>query len=222
MSFLRPIPPKSFAVARVNQMLGRIYSLALLAITTEALVNGFNEIQYLNPIVFFISVGLLALVVTGIFVSQWFSADGVFWLKAIAILSAVLFITWPLHFDPNQVLPESFQPWIWWLIGISSVAAGASFRFSIGVSYLVAISAGWLVLKISPFGGSGSLIDAVQDSLHTFIFASMMVAMVLALRWEAAKADSANQLAIATAVGADARKLFPCPRASTKGSFTTV
>jgi len=200
MSFTRPIPPKSFSVSRVNKMLGRIYSLALVGISIEALVNGFSQLQYLNQYVFYPSVLVLVLVVAAILYTQWFSDFSAFWLKSIAYLSGLLLLTWPLHFNPDQALPYSFQPWIWWLVGISSVAAGTSFSFRLGIAYLFAISGGWLILKTSSFGGPGQLIDAIQDTIHSFIFASMLVAMVLALRWEAAKVDAANQLAIETVV----------------------
>jgi signal transduction histidine kinase len=182
-------------------MLGRIYSITLIGIITEALVNGFSQINYLNQVVFWISAGALVLVVLGVFVSQWFVQwQANFWLRAIALLSLLLLASWPLHFDTSQSLPASFQPWIWWTIGISALAAGTTFRFSIGVSYLLLVSIAWPILKTSPFGGSGEFLVAIQDALHLFIFAAILIAMVLALRWEAAKTDAANQRAISSAV----------------------
>lgn len=182
-------------------MLGRIYSVALIAVITEALVNGFAQSSYLNPLVFWLSAALVAITTGGVLVSQWLIPSQVnFWLRGIAILTAVLLISWPLHFDASQQLPESYQPWIWWTLGISAVAAGTTFRFSVGVGYLVVVSVIWPLLKISPFGGSAEILVALQESLYLFIFAAILIAMVLALRWEAAKTDSANQLAISSAV----------------------
>lgn len=201
MSFVRPIPAKSFSVSRVNKMLGRIYSIALVAIITEALVNGFGQIEYLNQVVFWMSAVSITVVVAGVVLSQWFvQAQANFWLRTISILAFMLLASWPLHFDSSQVVPDSFQPWIWWTLGISAVAAGTTFRFGLGVAYLVAVSLGWPILKTSSFGGSGELLVAIQESLHLFIFASILIAMVLALRWEAGKTDSANQKAISSAV----------------------
>jgi signal transduction histidine kinase len=182
-------------------MLGRIYSLALLAITIEALVNGFRQLQYLNFWVFVASATAAVIAVVGVFISQWFvEAHTLFWLRAEALVSMALLITWPLHFQPSDSLPDGFQPWIWWTLGIAAVAAATTFRFSIGVSYLLVIAISWPILKTSPYGGSGQLLGAIQDSLLLFIFVSILVAMVIALRWEAAKTDSANQQAISSAV----------------------
>lgn len=201
MSFVRPIPAKSFAVSRVNKMLGRVYSIALIAIMTEAIVNGLGQLAFLNPLVFWTSASLVFVCVLGVVISQWFVPAQVnFWLRAVAVLSLALLASWPLHFDFTQPVPDSFQPWIWWTLGISAVAAGTTFRFSLGVGYLILVSVAWPVLKTSWFAGSEELLVALQEALHLFIFAAILIAMVLALRWEAGKTDSANQRAISSAV----------------------
>ena len=182
-------------------MLGRIYSIALTVVMTEALVNGFAQLEFLDPVIFWVSAIAVTLAVLGVVGSQWFIPTQVdFWLRAVSIISLVLVISWPLHFDPEGRLPDTFQPWIWWTLGISAVAAGTTFRFGVGVSYLIFLPLAWLFLKTSEFGGSAEILIAIQESLYLFIFASILVAMVLALRWEAGKTDSANQLAISSAV----------------------
>lgn len=200
MSFVRPVPEKSFSVARVNRMLGRIYSIALLAIMVEALVNGFGQLRYLNPVVFFISAALIVVTTLGVIINQWFFSFSKRWLQAVAIVALVGLLSWPLHLIDSANLPEDFQPWIWWTLGIASVAAGTSLRFSFGVAYLVVVPLIWIFIRTSELGGSAPLIVAIQDASHVLIFASILVAMVLALRWEAGKVDSANQLAISSAV----------------------
>lgn len=182
-------------------MLGRIYSIALVAISAEALVNGFGQLIFLNEAVFFVSAGLLVTAVIGVVVSQWLIPGQInFWLRAVAFVSLGLLASWPLHFDLTQALPENFQPWIWWTLGIATVAAGTTFRFGIGVVYLLTVTVSWPLLKVSGFGGSGQLLQGVQEALHLFVFSSVLIAMVLALRWEAGKTDSANQKAIDSAV----------------------
>jgi signal transduction histidine kinase len=200
VSFIRPIPAKSFSVSQVNLMLGRIYSIALTAIMLEAFANGFVTLQFLNKPIFFGSVAIYFAAVLGVVASQWFIKGAKFWLQSVAIVVYLGLITWPLHFNSAQDLPPGFQPWIWWTLGIAMVAGGASFRFSIGVFYLVSVPVIWFFLKISPEGGSTEPIVAMQDSLHLFLLPTILVTMVLALRWEASKVDSANQLAIASAV----------------------
>jgi signal transduction histidine kinase len=182
-------------------MLGRIYSIALIAITTEAIVNGFSQLSLLNSTVFFVSAGLFVASVIGVFVAAWFVPSKTnFWLRSVAIIDLALVITWPLHFDVAQATPGGFQPWIWWPLGISAVAAGTTFRFGIGVIYLAFVTISWPILKVSGFGGSGQLLLGLQEALHLFVFSAVLIALVLALRWEAGKTDAANQAAIASAV----------------------
>jgi signal transduction histidine kinase len=182
-------------------MLGRIYSIALSAITAEAIVNGFGQLAFLNSSVFFVSAGALVAAVFGVLVSTWLVPSKTnFWLRSVAIVALALITTWPLHFDPTQATPDTFQPWIWWPLGICAIAAGTTFRFGIGVIYLLFITISWPILKVSGYGGSGQLLLGVQEALHLFVFSSVLIAMVLALRWEAGKTDAANQQAIDSAV----------------------
>ena len=201
MPFTRPAPQKSYSISRVNLMLGRIYSIALSVITAEALVNGFGQLAFLNPIVFFVSAGVLVTAVVGVLVSTWLVPSMTnFWLRSVAVVALALITTWPLHFDPTQATPDTFQPWIWWPLGICAIAAGTTFRFGIGVIYLMFVTISWPLLKVSGYGGSGQLLLGVQEALHLFVFSAVLIAMVLALRWEAGKTDAANQQAIDSAV----------------------
>jgi two-component sensor histidine kinase len=182
-------------------MLGRIYSIALSAITAEAIVNGFGQLAFLNSTVFYVSAGLYVAAVIGVLVSAWFIPKATnFWLRSVALVALALLATWPLHFDLTQATPAGFQPWIWWPLGISAVAAGTTFRFGIGVIYLAFLTISWPILKVSGFGGSGQLLLGLQEALHLFVFSAVLIALVLALRWEAGKTDAANQAAIASAV----------------------
>jgi two-component sensor histidine kinase len=199
--FSRPAPKKSYSVSRVNRMLERIYSIALSAIVAEAIVNGFGQLNFLNKIVFYISTGILLAGVVGVLGAAWFApTTSRFWLRYVAIITLALFVTWPFHFDTSQDIPNGFQPWIWWPLGIAAVAAGTTFRFSLGVIYLFFITVSWPVFHESGFASPKDLLHGIQEALHLFVFSAVLIAMVLALRWEAGKTDSANQEAIAAAV----------------------
>jgi len=200
LALKRPVSTKSYSVNRVNQLIASIYSFLLVAVVTEALVNGFRQLESLNTLVFVASVALLAFLVVGFLISHFFFQSPLFWFRAIPVLTLVLLATWPLHYDASTVLPETFKPWIWWLLGISAVAAGISFRFWLGVLYIFIVSLGWIPTRISPSGGSGELILAIQDSLHLFVLASIATTMAAAFRWQAAKTDFANQNLIASGV----------------------
>lgn len=185
---------------RINQLLGRIYAFVLVAISTEALVNGFRQLEYLNPVVFFVSATIwIALVVT-VLVGQFVYKSSNFWPRLLSVFTLVLLVTWPLHYNPEILLSDEFKPWIWWLLGVSAIAAGTSFPLVPGVIYIASVSIGWVVIRVTPSGGSGELLLAIQDSLHLFILASIGTAMALVLRWQAAKTDHANQNLVSSGV----------------------
>lgn len=212
MSSVIPAPTKSYSVRRVNQLLGGVYSFVLVAITVEALVNGQSQLQYLNPLVFYFSAALLLVLVVGFLVSHWVYRSQWFWPQLIALNALVLLATWPLHFDSSASVPESFKPWVWWLLGVSAIAAGASFKFWFAVSYIVSVSVGWYLLRTSESGGFGEAVLALQDSLHLLILSSIGTAMVLALRWQAAKVDFANEKSITSAVESAQREALDLER----------
>ena len=200
MDLKRPVPTKSYSVNRVNQLIASIYSFLLVAVVSEALVNGFRQLVHLNPLVFAVSVALLVSLVVGFLISHfWFRASN-FWFRVIPVLTLVLLVTWPLHYDAATELPDSFKPWIWWLLGIAAVAAGISYQFWLGVVYIVVVSLGWIALRVSPSGGSGELLLAIQDSLHLFVLAAIATVMAAAVRWQAAKTDFANEELIASGI----------------------
>ena len=200
MAFKRQVAIKSYSVNRVNELVASIYSFLLVAIVSEALVNGFRQLEYLDQFVFATSVATLASLVVGFLISHFVFRSPVIWFRAIPIFSLVLLASWPLHYDVSVVFPDSFKPWIWWLLGISAVAAGVSFRFWFGVTYIFVVSFGWIAIRVSPSGGSGELVLAIQDSMHLFILASIATVLTAAVRWQAAKTDFANQALIASGV----------------------
>jgi signal transduction histidine kinase len=208
----RQAPTKSYSVRRVNQLLGGVYSFVLVAITVEALVNGQSQLQYLNPLVFYTSVVVLLVLVSGFLVSHWVYRVQWLWPKLISLNALVLLGTWPLHFDSSAPVPESFKPWIWWLLGVSAIAAGASFRFLLGVSYVAFVSVAWFVLRTSASGGSGESVLALQDSLHLLILSSIGAAMILVLRWQAAKVDFANDKSISSGIESAQREALDLER----------
>ena len=200
MPLKREVPTKSYSVNRVNQLFASIFSFLLVSVVSEALVNGLRQSQYLDSNIFLVSVVTLLVLVIGFLVSHFVFRSPIFFFRAIPVFALLLLVTWPLHFDSSAVLPETFKPWIWWLLGVSAIAAGTSFSFWLGVVYIVTVSISWIPLRTSPSGGSGELILAIQDSLHLFVLASIGTVMAVALRWQAAKTDFASQNLIASGV----------------------
>jgi signal transduction histidine kinase len=95
---------------------------------------------------------------------------------------------------------------------VSAIAAGASFRFLLGVSYIAFVSVAWFVLRTSASGGSGETVLALQDSLHLLILSSIGAAMILVLRWQAAKVDFANDKSISSGIESAQREALDLER----------
>lgn len=205
MPYSRDLPTKSYSVNRVNRLFASVFSFLLVAVFAEALVNGFSQREYLDPLWFTASAAVAITLVFGFLVSHFVFGAPLVWFRLIPIFTLVLLATWPVHFDVSSTVPDSFKPWIWWLLGVSAIAAGTSFRFVFGVLYIVLVCVGWIALRVSPYGGSGELALAIQDALHLFVMASIGAAMTIALRWQAAKTDFANQQAIASGVKSASR-----------------
>jgi signal transduction histidine kinase len=198
--FLRSKPTKSYSVANVDLLLGKIFSAGLIFLYLEIVVNGVSQIEYLNVPVFILTISTLGIFVGEYFISSWFTSGAQFRLKLIAIFIIVLVLTWPIQLVDATNLPSGFQPWIWWTIGIGGVALGGAFPNKFGFMALILLPLLWFSVRLGEAGGAASVDVAAEDSLYTFLLSATITAMVTTLRWEAGKVDAANQQAIEAAV----------------------
>ena len=96
---------KSFALARINRILGRAQAGALAVTAIEALSNGMQQSPHLNPFWFWFMFGSYAAVIVGVQISQWGFNDGRKFFQAHAILIAILVVSWPLQVLDSDLLP---------------------------------------------------------------------------------------------------------------------
>lgn len=196
MRFKRVAANRSLALARVNLLLGRIFSVAAPLIAFQMLTNGITQylIHDLNQFWFWLNWAVLATSYLWMAISIWITGDAQIAYRAIVIGSLLSVATWALQVGDVK-LAEGEQPWIWWGVGIAGVAAIGGFSAPVAAGVLVAFPVAWFALQVSKIGGPVDPWVAFQDATFTFLFSSVVVAFVAVMKYEAAKVDSANHAA---------------------------
>lgn len=192
---IRAPRPATFMATRVDRLMGRSYSIALLASGVEMSINAFAQYQYLNPWLFW----LCYIMVFGgqiyIFISQWFfsGTSTAFAIHAGAVLFCLVVQPW-LVTDFNN-LPKDFTPWVWWSLGVGAVSAGFALKVWASAFYIFLIPMVWVLVRVTEYGGETTPMHAVQDATYTFLFSAVFTALPQLLRYQAKETDQANQLA---------------------------
>lgn len=187
--------PTTFMASRVQRLMGRSYAIALLASGLEMSVNAFAQFPYLNPVLFFITWGLVFGSEVSLFFSQWFGEGRSRWLAfhALAVLIALLAQRW-MVLDPTN-LPKDYTPWSWWSLAVGAISAGFAFRIWYSAFYIVLLPMLWVLIRVTEYGGSATPMHAVQDATYTFLFSAVFTALPQLLKYQARETDEANRLA---------------------------
>lgn len=191
---------KSFALNRINNLLERTFSVVAPIVCLQMVVNGIAQSHLLNPWFFWPSLAALVLANLGLVLGVWLTNTAVVWERILVLCSLLAVISWPLQVADSAGLPDNFQPWIWWAVGIAAIASIGAFSVLPAALIVVFLPLVWFFVRQLPEGGGQEFWPAVQDSLTTFTFSSTFVILVIGLRFEAAKVDAANQKAAEAAV----------------------
>lgn len=192
---------RTLALARVNLLLGRIFSVTAPIIAIQMLSNGIaqNINHDLNQFWFWLNWISLAASYTWMAASVWILGDAVIAYRAIVIVTFFSLATWALQLGDENLHPGD-QPWIWWGVGIAGIAAVGAFPLIVTVAVLFSLPAIWFVIQISEVGLPVDPWLAFQDATYTFLISSVVVALVAVMKYEAAKVDTANHSASLAAI----------------------
>jgi signal transduction histidine kinase len=193
MRLVRVSSNQSLAVTRINLLLDRVFSFAAPLVGVQMTFHAIDQAPKLNPVWFWLSLVAFAISFFGIIYSVWFSSGVIYWYRALVFTTIFSLCTWPLQIGP-LILEQGEHPWIWWSVGIASITSVGAFSVPIAVLLNIAFPVIWFVLQLSNIGGPVSPLVALQDSAMSFLFAGLISALALVLRYEAAKVDSANQV----------------------------
>lgn len=192
---------RTLALARVNLLLGRVFSIAAPIIAIQMLSNGIvqNTNHELNQFWFWLNWISLAASYIWMSASVWILGDAVIAYRAIVIVTIFSLATWALQLG-DEILHPGDQPWIWWGVGIAGIAAVGAFPLPITGGILFALPAIWFVIQVSEVGLPVDPWLAFQDATFTFLASSVIAAFVAVIKYEAAKVDTANHSASLAAI----------------------
>jgi signal transduction histidine kinase len=108
-------------------------------------------------------------------------------------------VTWFIAIPAGTVLPADFYPWAWWGVGLAAVGAFAGLPPFRALLFFVVLNIFWFSARFFPAYGGVDLWLNIQDTLLTFLFASLLGSLILVTRYEASKVDEASALAIEAA-----------------------
>ena len=192
-------PLASSVSSGLERQIRRVLSVVLVLSLIELVANASAQSDQLN----LLSTVWLVLLIAATFattISSWFTSgkSALFILHGALAGSSMAF--WPLMLSEIGTFEQGSKPWLWWTLGIGILSFGLFVNWWIGGAYLLTVSAGWLVLTLSEFGGAASLQSALQDAVYLFLFGGSIIGMIKLVRSGAKKADAANSIAIESAI----------------------
>lgn len=189
----------SAASARLETMFSRIYAAVVAVLQVEVIANAIFQAPYLGVGKWWVVI-YVTLPIIGMNLWAWLRGSLGFWAYLHGATVLIALWRWQtLVVDPN-LLPENFQAWVWWLVGMATITMGVAKPLWLGAVYLVAASASWFYLDTSVAGGSGDPAIALQDSVYIFLLGGAVSSLIRLTRDGARRADEANSIAIASAV----------------------
>jgi signal transduction histidine kinase len=192
---------RSLALARVDTLIGRAFSIVALITGVEMLANALPQVQYLDPIYTWTSLGLIIAVQAFNVYNFWFGSGSLWGYTVHSAVVLFVMLVWPVLVPDVASLPEDYRPWVWWATGIASMAVGMHIPKWWAWGYMVSIPLVWFFLHTQPTGGSAAFSTALQDASYIVLFPATVVTLAQLLRSSAAKVDVAS--AQATAAAAD-------------------
>jgi signal transduction histidine kinase len=165
----------------------------------EVIANAIFQSQYLGLgrwwVLLYVTVPIIGMVF-----HSWLRGSLGFWpyLHGAAVLVAML--RWPWLVNDPALLPDDYQAWIWWMVGMATISMGVANPRWLGLVYLVVATVTWYLLDTSIFGGAEDPRVAMQDAIYVFLLGGAVSSLVRLTRDGAKRADEANSTAIANAV----------------------
>ena len=184
------------ALARVDDLLNKVYVSGLVLLTIDVVQNAFRQVQFLNPAWFWVTFVALIVSVVGSVLAAFKFGNTRYWYRSMVIIVLFTMLTWGYQMYDGQQLPADYKPWIWWAVGPVIVAAAGAWNRAWAYLALIVIPIIWLIVETSPEGGGTPIGLALQDSLYVFFFSTALVMMTMGLRDRANDVDRENGLAI--------------------------
>jgi len=184
---------KSFALGRVNILVGRVFVISSVFTALETFLNAVSQNQVqTHPVSLAFLVALVAVQVANL-VNFWLYSGSKIWYRIQVALVLLVTLFWPLIQGNNQ--DADGKPWVWWAVGMAGIAAHLGFRPWIAATVILLLPTAWFFLRTSDAGGHGDWTTALQDSIYTLLFSAALSSLVALLQAAAADVDRENQRA---------------------------
>ena len=117
---------KSFALARVDILVGRVFSAASLLSFIEVLVNALRFSTLQDSPLELGALLVLALTQVANLISFIAKSSTKIWYRGQALVTLAALVLWPLitHLESST----TNKPWVWWALGTAAIAATRGFR----------------------------------------------------------------------------------------------
>lgn len=184
------------ALARVDDLLNKVFAVGIGLLSIDVVQNALRQERYMNPIWFWVTLGAVVVSTLGAIAAAFWFGNTRYWYRAMVLTVLFTMLTWNFQMNENQQVPSDFKPWVWWTLGHTILASAGAWHRRWAYVALIAGPAIWIVVETQGHGTGASLSVAIEDSLYTFFFTTVLMLMVLALQDRAKHVDTENQLAI--------------------------
>lgn len=185
--------PSSVTLRRMDAIIGRSYSAALLFSLIEIITNALHQAKYLHLVPFLIILGLNVGSVLAMAIGNWVSDVRNVWYVLHAGVVVASLVAWPILPLDATALPDQFTPFIWWTMGWGAMSAGLGFNRILAAFYILLIPAWFAVIETQPAGGNATLGIAAQNAIYTLLISAVLVTLIALLRWRAIQQDQAAE-----------------------------
>jgi hypothetical protein len=207
------IETPQIALARVDDLLNKVYVSGLVLLTIDLVQNAVRQIDYLNPVWFWLTFGSLIASVVGAVLAAFKFGHTRYWYRSMVIIVLVTMLTWPYQGHAGLPFPADYKPWVWWAVGPVVIAAAGAWSRKWAYLSLLVFPILWLIVETSPDGGGTPVNLAIQDSLYTFFFSSVLVILTMVLRDRAIEVDKQNGIAVQAILDRTRAEVFSRERA---------
>jgi len=197
-SALRSVPTgKRSPISRlqIEGLISRLVAVFGIVFGLQTLPVVFDQIDAANPVWAWIVVpalyGSIVVALVAAFAQRWVVMANI--LIAFVYLAALA--TWPLAvITPTD--SELDRYWLYFLMTVATATAAVGFATPVATLYLFAIPVIYGVIRMTPEGGSASLLEATLEAVYAVLIGGAVVLIVTLLRHAAAAVDVAQSAAL--------------------------
>ncbi|MEY4451369.1 MAG: hypothetical protein RLZZ380_490 [Actinomycetota bacterium] len=198
MSSLRA--PSTFAKARIERVIGRVFSLAATAMSlVQLFLVAIPHLKFGDSTYLLVGLGLILAAQFSAIFTFWFGSanTNVYLLHGAAYV--VAFALYPLSVASVTEYPDDYRAWIWWWTGTATIAMTMYLPKWWSFVYLGFVPLSYFFLRLQPAGGHADVGSATLDATYISLYALAVQALVLLLRAAAVELDAQNDAVAETA-----------------------